>query len=186
MKKNNSLLLVCTAIFVAAISRLMPHLPNFTPIIAMSLMAGSVINKKPIALLVVLLSMFVSDVLTIHFINYNFSTYSGYFFSISALSVYVTIAAIVLFGSYIKDFKPSVKLGATGILAGITFWTITNFALWLGGLMYATNATGLATCFTMALPFLQNQILGDLLFTLLFAGLFQLVQNSKVMQTQKL
>jgi hypothetical protein len=38
----------------------------------------------------------------------------------------------------------------------------------------------------MALPFLSNQLIGDLLFTLSFAGLFELIQNTKLLQTQKI
>jgi uncharacterized membrane protein YoaT (DUF817 family) len=130
--------------------------------------------------------MFVSDVLTIHFINYNFSTYSGYFFSLSALSVYASVTAIVLFGDKLVNFKPSAKLALAGVSAGLFFWLITNLALWMSGVMYPTNIAGLSTCFAMAIPFLGNQVIGDLLFTLVFAGLFSMMQNSKVLQSQKI
>jgi len=186
MNKNNTILFVIATVFVASISRLIPHLPNFTPIIAMSLLAGSVIQNKRLSLLVVLLSMFVSDILTIHFINYNFSTYSGYFFSLSDLSVYASVTAIVLFGEKLVSFKPSAKLALAGVSAGLFFWLITNFTLWISGTMYPTNGFGLSTCFAMALPFLSNQLIGDLLFTLSFAGLFALIQNTKLLQTQKI
>jgi hypothetical protein len=186
MTKNNTVLFVIATVFVASVSRLIPHLPNFTPIIAMSLMAGSVLQNKRLSLLVVLLSMFVSDVLTIHFINYSFTTYSGYFFSFSAVSVYASIIAIVLFGDKLANFKPSARLALAGVSAGLFFWLITNFALWMSGIMYPTNAAGLSTCFAMAIPFLSNQLIGDVLFTLVFASLFSLMQNTKVLQSQKI
>ena len=42
-------------VLIAALSRLVPHPPNFTPIIAMSLFSGVYFSNKNIAVIVVLL-----------------------------------------------------------------------------------------------------------------------------------
>lgn len=186
MTKKNTILFIVASVFMASISRLIPHPLNFTPIIAMSLMAGSALQNKQLSLFIVMLSMFVSDVLTIHFINYNYSTYTSYFASISAVTVYLAIALVVIFAERIKNFKPSLQLASVGLGAGLFFWIITNLGVWLGAtLPYPMSFVGLTACFAAALPFLSNQLLGDVLFTLVFAGIFSAFQNVKMLQTQK-
>jgi hypothetical protein len=186
MTKKNTILFVIATVFTASISRLMPHPFNFTPIIGMSLMAGSVLQNRKLSLLVVLLSMFISDVLTIHFINFNYSTYIGYFSSLSAISVYVSLVFIVLFSEKVKNFKPSLKLAFIGLSSGLFFWIITNLGVWLSGsLPYPISIEGFTACFAAAIPFLSNQLIGDVLFTTIFAGIFIAFQNLKFLKTQK-
>jgi len=174
---KNTLLLIGTTVLVASLSRMLPHLPNFTPLIAMSLMAGSAVKNTKLSMLMVLLSMFVSDVLTITFINSSYSSMSDYFFSATGISVYVSLIAIVLFGKRINEFKMSGNTVAAALSSGMFFWLVTNFATWASGLWYVTDVKGLQLCYINAIPFLPNQLLGDVLFTLAFAGLFNYAQK---------
>ena len=58
-----------------AFIRLIPHAPNFTPIIAMSIYAGIKFNNKYLALMVPLFSMVISDL----FIGLHSSMLAVYF-----------------------------------------------------------------------------------------------------------
>ena len=52
---------ITSAIFIAAVSRLFPHIPNFTPIAAMALFGAVNFKDKRIAFIVPLVAMFISD-----------------------------------------------------------------------------------------------------------------------------
>ncbi len=50
-------------ILAAAFSRLIPHMPNFTAIVAMGLLAGAHFQSRTLAVLVPLAALLVSDLL---------------------------------------------------------------------------------------------------------------------------
>ena len=58
---NKKQLVIILFIAVAAIFRLLPHLPNATPIAAMALFSGVYFNNKKYAFIIPLLAMFLSD-----------------------------------------------------------------------------------------------------------------------------
>ena len=48
-------------ILAVALSRLIPHPPNFSPVEAMALFGGAYFSRKSLAILVPLIALFVSD-----------------------------------------------------------------------------------------------------------------------------
>ena len=48
-------------VMIAALTRLVPHPPNFAPITAISLFAGAYFTRKQLAFIVPLLAMLISD-----------------------------------------------------------------------------------------------------------------------------
>ena len=61
MNINKNLLLVLGIIGALTLSRLIPHPPNFTPILGMAVFSGAIISKRIIAYLVPLAAMLFSD-----------------------------------------------------------------------------------------------------------------------------
>lgn len=57
MKKNT---FIYSAIIFAILFRLIPHPPNFTPISAIALFSGALLNKKQ-SFIIPLIAMFISD-----------------------------------------------------------------------------------------------------------------------------
>ena len=58
----------------------------------------------------------------------------------------------------------SEKIGNGTILKSSTlFFVLTNFGVWLMG--YPLTFAGLVSCYTLAIPFFVNTIIGDLVFT---------------------
>ncbi len=49
--------------------------------------------------------------------------------------------------------------------SSVSFFLISNFAVWAAYDMYPKNFSGLLTSYTLALPFFRNAVEGDLLFT---------------------
>src|SRR5260221_7040830 len=68
-------------------------------------------------------------------------------------------------GVLLRDrVKPLNVLGAV-LGSAVSFFLVSNFAVWLAGSMYPMNWTGLLACYTAAIPFFQKGIASDLLFS---------------------
>jgi hypothetical protein len=140
----------------AALARLVPHPPNFTPIGAMALFGGACLADRRLALAVPLAAMFLSDL----FIGLH----------VLIPVVYGSFALNVLLGRWLRSRRTVVTTAAVALAGSIQFFVVTNFACWL--LWYPHTVEGLATCYVAAIPFFQNTVLGDAVFaTALFGGL---------------
>ncbi|MFH1160215.1 MAG: DUF6580 family putative transport protein, partial [bacterium] len=53
--------IVLSVILVAALLRLLPHWPNFTPVAAMALFAGTYFERKQYAFAIPIAALFISD-----------------------------------------------------------------------------------------------------------------------------
>ena len=139
----NRNIIIISLIFLAVITRLLPHPPNFTPITGIALFAVNSFADKKLAFLLPLLCMIVTD----FFIGFH---------SIVPF-VYLSIVGISCIG-YVSKKISSVTILKSSLL----FFIISNFGVWLVG--YPNSIAGFLACYTMALPFFINTILGDFFF----------------------
>lgn len=146
-------------ILFAVILRLMPHVPNFAPISAMALFGGVYLNRK-YALIVPTFTMFVSDI---------FLGFHG-----TMVFVYGSFIAIGLIGLWLRRHKSFKNTVLAAIFSSVSFFIITNFGVWLEGRLYPGNLSGLVESYVLAIPFFRNTILGDLFYTALFFGSYEL------------
>lgn len=148
---------------LSIVARLLPHPANFTPIAALALFAGVYAAKiSKWYLGIPLVAMALSDL----FIGV-------YEWKIMAV-VYGSFLAVGLFGLLVAK-KKNVGTIILGTLGGsILFYLTTNFAVWAFTNMYPPTPEGLMMSYTMALPFFRNTILGDLFYTGLFFGAYEL------------
>ena len=51
------------------------------------------------------------------------------------------------------------------LASSVSFFLVSNFAVWAAYDMYPKTFEGLLTSYTLALPFFRNAVEGDLLFT---------------------
>lgn len=154
-KLTNPLLII----FISVVLRLLPHPPNFAPITAMALFGGAYLNKR-YALVVPLLAMFISD-LYLGFHSTIFFVYGSFLFS----------GAI---GLWLRAHKSLANVAATSLTCSVVFFIITNLGVWLTTNLYPHTINGLIKCFVLAIPFFRNTLLGDLFYTTLFFGSFEL------------
>jgi len=153
---NSRWFFLTALIVIGVFSRWIPHPGNFTALGATALLAGSVLRSNKAALLLPLLILFLSDlVLGFH---------SG------MLIIYAAFLLTTWMGSWIPErnyFERSqaMKIFGFAISGSFVFYVLTNFAVWLNGTMYTHDTAGLIQCYVMGLPFLKNQILGDLFFS---------------------
>jgi hypothetical protein len=154
------------AIFIAigAVSRIIPHTANFTPITAMALFGGAYMSKKQ-ALTLPILAMVISDFVI------------GFDSLPMRLSVYGSFILAVFIGFWIKKHKNSKHIILASLFSSILFFVITNFAVWAFGTMYPKSISGLMECYLLAIPFFRNTILGDLFYSGAFFGGYKFIQN---------
>ncbi|HAG90290.1 MAG TPA: hypothetical protein DCL41_00360 [Bdellovibrionales bacterium] len=135
-------------------SRLLPHPPNFTPLMAVALFSGALFGRSLWAYMIPLAAMVLSDAFL------GFHSLSGV--------VYIGMALAVLFGGIAEDWKPvgekkvlfGLKWLSLALVADGIFFVLTNFGVWALTPYYEKSVSGLAECYVMALPFLLNQLLG--------------------------
>ncbi len=141
--------------------RLLPHLPNFVPIAAISLFAGVYLNRKYF-FLVPISAMLLSD----YFIGF-------YELKVMA-SVYFSFFIISLTGLFLRKHKNPAAIISCSLAGSLLFYLITNFAVFAFTPWYPKDLAGLLMSYTLALPFFRNTILGDLFYTSLFFGIWEL------------
>lgn len=156
-------LVIAGIIIFAAVMRLVPHYPNFTPIAAIALFGGAHLGRKWLAFFIPLFALFVSDMII---------GFHGFM-----IPVYVSFALVVLLGQLMKNnVRVSTVLGGA-LASSVLFFLITNFAVWAGSPFYPQTFAGLMQSYTMAIPFFHSSVLGDLFYSGVFFGGFYLVQQ---------
>ena len=164
--------IVLSVIIVAAVLRLIPHWPNFTPIAAMALFAGTYFDKRPSAFAIPIAAMFLSDIVL------------GFHANIPA--VYLSFAIAVLIGMFLKR---NVNVGTVlfaSVGSSVIFFVVTNFSASLVSPIYPQNFNGLLECYIAGLAFfrdqshgfsfLVNEILGTIFYSSVFYGAFYLTE----------
>ena len=153
--QNNSLTeigIATTLVILAALIRLLPHIPNATPIAAMALFGGAMLPKRW-GWILPIVAMLATDALI------------GWYSLPIMLSVYGSFVLVNLIGSAFRN-KISISTVLGGSLAGsLIFFVITNFAVWAWTPMYSSTTGGLIACYVAALPFLRGTLLGDIGYT---------------------
>lgn len=171
---NARTLVVIGMVVLAALSRLIPHPPNFTPIGALALFGAAHFRSHWAAFLVPLSAMFLSD-LGLEVIT-RLGLSSGWLsggagFHRGMPAVYGTIALIAAVGLLLRKRKTVLTVAAATFAASVLFFVITNFAVWTEGSMYPLTWDGLLICYTAAIPFFHWALLGDACYvTVLFGG----------------
>jgi len=151
---------VFSIVIIAAVLRLIPHWPNFTPIAAIALFGGASLNKKWLAFVIPVTAMLLSDLII------GFHTFM--------IPVYVSFIITVFMGMNLLKNRKAHRIAFTAIASSVIFFIFTNFAVWMGSPFYSQDFTGLFSCFTLALPFFGVSLLGDLFYSTLFFGVFYL------------
>jgi hypothetical protein len=149
-------IILISFIGIAILFRLVPHVPNVTPITAAALFSGVYFTDKKYAFFIPLLIMFLSDL---------FIGFSGI-----SLFVYAAFALVSYIG--VSSKKMSIK---TVLLSSISFFIITNFGVWL--LAYPKSINGLLECYTLAIPFFRNSLIGDFVFSGIMYFGYEFVSN---------
>ena len=134
-------------IFIAlAMSRFIPHPPNFTSLIALSFYVPAIFGLRFIP--AVLFSFAITDLI----IGFH-------------SSVFFTWGSVIIIGLIAKYFINNILSRIFGALSGaVIFYLVTNFGVWFGG-MYSQNFDGLIESYIMGLPFFGYSLISTFLFS---------------------
>jgi hypothetical protein len=168
-------------IAAAAMSRLLPHPPNFAPIEAMALFGGAYFASRKLAFLVPLLAMAASDLLLGALRG---GTWLEYFTTLQylpgLLANYACIALTVALAFGLRGRVGGTRVLGYSLGASVLFFAVSNFALWLTAFVVPGGAactTGLLPCYVAALPFFQWTVLGTLFYSAVLFGGFALLRH---------
>jgi hypothetical protein len=151
--------------------RAVPHPWNFAPIGAIALFAGARFERRSVALLTPLITMFAGDTLL--------EIFTGHGYHSLMPVIYATYALIALLGTMLRDRRTSFFAVGGCVLASATiFYLVTNFANWLISPMYPKTGTGLIACYVAGIPFFGNTLASDALFSAVLFGLFALAERA--------
>ena len=174
-------LLLAALIFVAALTRLLPHPPNFSPVEAIALFGGAYFASRKWALLVPLAALLVSDLVlgAMHG-----GTYLQYFTTAtylpSLLAIYACVALCSVLGFGLRGKVSGTRILGFSLAGSVLFFVLSNFATWLTAVMvpgYPACNTGLGACYFAGIPFFQWTVFGTLFYSALLFGGFALLRH---------
>jgi len=163
---------VLILVFITIISRLIPHLPNFSPLIAVALFSG-VYFKNKFSFLIPLSIYVVSDLIL----------------GISDVAIFCwgSIVIIHFLGIFLRKRLSFGNIFLFSLLSSSLFFLITNFGVWIVG-WYPPTLRGLLQCYLMALPFFRISLFSTLFYVgILFGGYqyFLKLKNKIIPSLQK-
>ena len=153
-------------VLLAVAMRFMPHPMAFTPVGAALLFFGARTPRRRIWIPLALLAA--SDiVLTTMVYRYPFSW--------DHFVTWAWYAGMILLGSSLRR-AGAVRILGTALAGSVSFFLVSNFAVWAAWDMYPRTFAGLMTCYEAGLPFFRHAAVGDLLFTAVMFGAPVLIQ----------
>jgi hypothetical protein len=151
-------------VIFAVVARMpfMPHPWNFTPVAAALLYFGARGSRRQLWAPFVLLAA--SDVVLTKFVY-------SYQFSWDHFVTWAWYAAILFLGTRLRENTTWLRVGGAALASSISFFALSNFAVWACWNMYPKSLSGLMTCYAAGLPFFRRAVAGDMLFTAVVFGL---------------
>jgi len=163
-------------ILLAALSRVLPHMHNFSPLGAIALFGSAHFGRRWMALGVPIAATWLSDLLL------NNGVYARFYPEFTWISpgfywTYGSYALIVMAGwLLLRKVSVGRVLGSAGV-ASLIFFAVSNLGCWVGSTAYPQTIAGLMTCYAAGIPFLQGTVLGDIFYSALLFGVYHLMQN---------
>ena len=143
-------------VVLAVAARFIPHGMGFTPVTASLLFFGARGARRQLWFPLVLLAA--SDIFLTKVIY-------SYQFSWDHFVTWAWYAAVLALGTRLRESSKPLWVLASALASSVSFFLVSNFAVWAAFDMYPKTFAGLMTCYTMAIPFFQRGLAGDLLFT---------------------
>ena len=156
---------IVSIILILALYRVIPHPPNVSPVAAMALFGGAYFTDRKLAFIIPLFALVVSDlIIGLH----------------STLPfVYGVFAVTVVAGIWLSNRLSVITIASTAIATSLLFFIVTNFGAWLFNQgLYPMTSAGLLQSYIAGIPFYANTLIGDLFFTALLFGGFQVLERN--------
>ena len=170
-------------IALAAVSRVMPHPWNVSPMAGIALFGMVAFGNRTTAIGVAVASWFISDLLVNVFVQSDFVEGLTYFWSGTALGVYLGLGWMLWMGSKLAGSRATaIRILGFSLASSLGFYFISNTLDWASSGFYPLNPGGWVLALTAGIPFYQagdvsssfflNQVVGDLLYTTAMFGAY--------------
>lgn len=160
MSRGALIVSVAGLVLFGAVARLVPHLPNATPIAAIAIVSSIYIGKRW-ALVLPLATLFLSD-LALGLYDWRLMA-----------SVYGSFALIGCMSWVCRKRQSVLPVGASAVAASLMFFLTTNAAVWLFSPWYEKSIAGLLYAYELGIPFMRNMFVGDVAYTALLIAAFE-------------
>ncbi len=169
--------LIVGAMILSIVARSLPHIPNFAPIAAIALFSGAYFLQRKWAFAITFLALFASDFALQ--IQYWMGTRDFAGFYPNMIFVYGAIAMVLGIGFLLKNKVSALNVLGGAIGGSVLFYIVSNFGVWLLGTMYSKSFAGLIECYVAGIPFYRGTILGDVIYSAILFGAFELILQAK-------
>jgi hypothetical protein len=151
---------------IAVVLRIVPHPPNFSSVGALGLFGCARLRGWQ-ACVFLMGSLMVSDMLLWTLTGFDEKYWLGH---LSRPYVYASFLLYIPIGRWLMRRTTIASIALASSLGALQFFLVTNFCEWLFQpwqpyydqlpevYRYSRDLSGLATCFTIALPFYQNDL----------------------------
>lgn len=184
MKLNKTIIWsLILLVAVAALYRIIPGRPyGFAPQWAMALFAGAIIKDKKWALIIPVLSMFISDLLYQILYNAGLSNMPGFYEG--QWQNYVLFGLLAFIGFLIRKLNV-LNILIASLAAPTVYFILSNLILWAGwtgtrGLGRPKTWSGLLLCYNDALPFYWTSLAATVVFSGVLFGSYYLINRNAV------
>jgi hypothetical protein len=162
---RNLLIILFLTIF-AIIGRIIPHPPNYTPVLAVGLFCGMLFRSYWLSFAAMFTATFLSD-LAIGFYNPPVQ-----------LGIYCCLIIPALLGKVYLQLGNYLRTSGVAFLGSFLFYLTSNFLVWSYDQLYPLTLRGLLDCYVMALPFFFTAILADQFYSLALMKVYFLYNSS--------
>jgi hypothetical protein len=130
-------------IAIVSLARLLPHPPNFSPMLALALFAGAKAPNRWLAVISPVSALWITDLII----------GTHYMMMITGLALLLATGIGIMVHQSARDLTFWKRVGSwagAGFGASALFFFITNYFVWQTSGMYNRTWDGLVTCFQMA------------------------------------
>ncbi len=150
----NKFAFIVVSIITLIAFRLLPHLPNMSPLLSVSLFSGLMFDKPWAKCIVPFVALIITDLILGAYASLPYT--------------YFAIGVIILLGSQFRNHTRLMPLLKASLGASMLFYLISNFGVWAHSAIYSKSISDLAACYVAGIPFLQNTLVSTLFFSSLF------------------
>jgi len=143
-------------VVLAVAVRLLPHPWHLTPVGAALLFFGA---KRPVREWIAPLTLFVAADVYLTTVRYGLRV------SVEYLPTWAWYAAAMGIGYLLARKSDTARIVGASLASAISFFLVSNFAVWEFGHMYAKTFAGLVQCYSLAIPFFRGTLASDLIYT---------------------
>lgn len=142
------------------------YIYNFNAVMAAGLFAGAYLGSRRMGFLIPLLALLATDVIL------------GFYDWQLMLFVYASLTASIFIGRYYAKNRTLSRFVGSVLGGSALFFIVTNGAVWLLSVdaIYPKTLPGLFEAFAAGLPFYRNTLLGDMTWSTVLFGSYELLR----------